>query len=126
MKLGRDFDLKKFTGSFSRVADFSAWYPSGKAAEDAAADEDARGSTQVLHYMRLACHLACECLDTRGTQSSTARGPPRRRWVGGIQQQLHLRRAVPARLALGFPPAACCLATTLGDAPSPAAGNKTF
>ena len=55
MKLGRDFDLKKFTGSFSRVADFSAWYPSGKAAEDAAADEDARGSTQVLHYMRLAC-----------------------------------------------------------------------
>lgn len=49
MKLGRDFDLKKFTGSFSRVADFSAWYPSGKAAEYAAADEDARGSIQVLH-----------------------------------------------------------------------------
>jgi predicted acylesterase/phospholipase RssA len=48
MKLGRDFDLKKFTGSFSRVADFSAWYPSGKAAEDAAADEDARGSIQEV------------------------------------------------------------------------------
>lgn len=71
MKLGRDFDLKKFTGSFSRVADFSAWYPSGKAAEDAAADEDARGSTQVLHYMRLACHQACDCLDTSGTRTST-------------------------------------------------------
>jgi hypothetical protein len=55
VKMGQDFDLKKFTGSFSRVADFSAWYPSGKAAEHALEDEDARGSTQVLHGSCATC-----------------------------------------------------------------------
>lgn len=44
VKLGQDFDLKRFTGSFSRVADFSAWYPSGKAAEQAPVDDEQAGS----------------------------------------------------------------------------------
>jgi hypothetical protein len=63
VKLGRDFDLKKFTGSFSRVADFTAWYPAGKFFEQSPEEDDARGSTQVL--LHAACCWWADCLGSK-------------------------------------------------------------
>lgn len=68
VKLGQDFDLKRFTGSFSRVADFSAWYPSGKAAEQAPVEDEQAGSGVEVcwssYKSRLAKLLFCMALST--------------------------------------------------------------
>lgn len=101
VKMGQDFDLKKFTGSFSRVADFSAWYPSGKAAEQALMeDEQADGGIQVLQRImseRISDQMTPGMSPLR---NSAVQGILLevlaylcRRWMGDIQQQLPLRRA---------------------------------
>lgn len=56
VKVGQDFDLTKFTGSFSRIADFSAWYPGSKASEQ---EPEERGTVGVPVCFPLLCTTAC-------------------------------------------------------------------